>query len=211
MVGEPQGYRIVAGFLAAVVASCALTLHFDPQVWSHYLQMLTSTSVTLHGYVPTLSVTVRFLIDPHAVWLQYIPEVAACLWATWYFWTHRSRWDWMEQGSWVLLISAVCSPYAWFSDEAILLPAVLFGVYRASRYGRSLWPIAILAFAALIEVCAFGHIASRHYLWTVPAWVGWFAYATWSRGEPARPIAKRVEVLIDLGIVSRPSGRSGHL
>lgn len=176
-------YRILSGFAAAVAVSCAITLCFDPAVWSHYTQMLARISGTLHGYVPTLSVTLRFLVDAHAVWLQYVPEAGACLWAVWYFWTRRRRWDWMDQGSWVLLASAACAPYAWFTDEVILLPAVLFGVYQAARVGRALSPIAVLAFAALVEVCAFGHIASTHYLWTVPAWIGWFAYATWSNGQ----------------------------
>jgi hypothetical protein len=188
-------YRIFLGFFAAVAASCALTLYFDPQVWSHYSQMLASTSGTLHGYVPTLSVTIRFLIDAHAVWLQYIPEAAACVWAAWYFWMRRSGWNWLYQGSWVLLVSAACAPYGWFTDEAILLPAVLFGVYRAARGGRSLWPIAVLGFAALVEVCALGHIASTHYLWTVPAWVGWFAYATWGQSEQSQAVRSREQVL----------------
>jgi Glycosyltransferase family 87 len=172
-------FRIIASFLAVVGASYVLTLRFDPGVWSHYRELMTSQASTLHGYVPTLSVTLRFLIAPSAVWLQFIPEIAACAWSIWYFWTRRQRWRWMDQGSWVLLLSAVCTPYAWFTDEAILLPALLFAVYRATDAGRSLLPIAAFAFAALIEVCAFGHIASTHYLWTVPAWVGWYLYATW--------------------------------
>ena len=156
-----------------------------------------STTGVLHGYVPTLSVTLRFLIDPHAVWLQYIPEAAACCWAVWYFWTRRSRWNWMDQGSWVFLVSAACTPYAWFTDEAILLPAVLSGVYRARELGRSLLPIALIAFAALIEVYAFGHIGSTHYLWTVPAWLGWYVYATWSRGKQAEPIRSNAAEVAD--------------
>ncbi len=189
-------YRIFAGFFATVLATCALTLYFDPHVWSQYSQAMSTTGV-LHGYVPTLSVTLRFLIDPHAVWLQFIPEAAACCWAVWYFWTRRSRWNWMDQGSWVFLVSAACTPYAWFTDEAILLPAVLSGVYRAKQLGRSLLPIALIAFAALIEVYAFGHIGSTHYLWTVPAWLGWYVYATWRRGKQAEPIRSNAAEVAD--------------
>jgi hypothetical protein len=36
------------------------------------------------------------------------------------------------------------------------------------RSGRSLLPLAVLVFAAQIDVRAFGHIASTHYLKTVP-------------------------------------------
>ena len=180
-------YRIFGAFCASVLVSCGLTLFFEPHVWSHYSQMMTETAGTFHGYIPTLSVTLRFLIAPKAVWLQFVPETAACGWAKWYFWTRRNRWDWLEQGSWVLLVSAACTSYGWLTDEAILLPAVLFGVYRATQLGRSLLPIALIAFAALVEVCAFGHIASTHYLWTVPAWLGWYVYSTWHREEHADP------------------------
>jgi hypothetical protein len=186
--------RILAGFLTTVLCSCALTLYFDPHVWLHYSQMAASTEGALHGYVPTLSGTLRFVLAPHAVWLQFVPEVAACGWVIWYFLTRRGRWNWLDQGSWVLLVSAACTPYGWFTDEAILLPAVLYAVYRAEQSGRSLLPIAVLAFAALIEVCAFGHIASIRYLWTVPAWLGWYTYATWNSGEQAVPIASSAEV-----------------
>lgn len=190
-------YRVVLGFCAAVLASCALTTYFDREVWSQYSRMMADTAGTLHGYVPTLSVTLRFLAAPHAVWLQYIPEAVACFWAIWYFQARRSLWNWMDQGSWVLLISAVCTPYAWFTDEAVLLPAVLYGVYRAARSNRSLLPIAVIAFVALTEVCAFGHIASTHYLWTVPAWIGWYIYATRSMGAHTQPIRNDAEAVVN--------------
>ena len=179
--------RILAGFLGAVIAASAITLHFDPQVWSQYFRMVADTSGRLHGYIPTLSVTLRFLIDPRALWLQYIPEIAVSCWAVWYFFTRRHRWNWIEQGSWLFLASAACTPYSWFTDEAILLPAVLNGVYRAIELRRSLWPIAVIGLAALVEVCALGHIASTHYLWTVPAWLGWYLYATWNREQAPVP------------------------
>ena len=140
--------------------------------------MLKSNTGHLQGYIPTLSVTLRFLINPHAVWIQLLPEAAACGWAIWYFWKLRRQWNWLDHSSWVLLVSAAATPYAWFTDEAILLPAVLSGVYRAARAGRSLLPIAFVGLIALIEVCAYGHIASKAYLWTVPAWLGCYVYAT---------------------------------
>ena len=173
--------QIWLGFLAAVGTSCAITQYFDPHIWQHYSDMLRATAGKLGGYVPTLSVTLRFLLMPHLLWTQYLPEALACGWALWYFWTRRQCWDWMEQGSWVLLVSCIATPYAWFTDEAILLPAILFGVYKAAKSGRSLLPIAVVGFLALIEVSAFGHIASTHYLWTTPAWLAWYIYATWGK------------------------------
>ena len=176
-------WRVLAGFGAALIFSCALTLYFDRHIWSQYFQMMRETGV-LHAYVPTLSVSLRFLINRKAVWVQLIPEVAACGWAVWYYWTRRDQWTWMDQGMLVLLISALVTPYAWFSDEAVLMPAVLFGIYSATSARRSLLPIVIIGTVALIEISTIGKMASPYYLWTTPAWLGWYLYAT-STG-PAR-------------------------
>lgn len=177
-------YRILVGFTATLLASCALTLCFDIHVWSQYSQMMSTTGV-LGAFVPTLSVIFRFFVDRNAVWLQFFPEAGGCVWAIWYFWTRRSRWSWTDQGLLLLLVSAVCTPYAWFSDEAMLLPAVLAAVYRVVDSGRSLLPLGLIAGVALIEVLACVKITSPFYLWTVPAWLGWYLYAV--RTTAAQP------------------------
>jgi hypothetical protein len=191
-----KAHRILSGFLVILLASCALTLCFDAHVWSQYSQMMSTTGV-LHAFVPTLSVAFRFLINRNAVWLQFLPEAIGCGWAIWYFWTRRTRWSWMDQGLLVLLVSAACTPYAWFSDEAVLLPAVLAGVYRAADSGRSLVPIGLIAGVALIEVYAVGRMASAFYLWTVPAWLVWYLYATWSKGNQAEGVRSNAERVAD--------------
>jgi len=173
---DRKTYRILAGFAATLLASCALTLSFDSSVWSQYSRMMSATGV-LHAFVPTLSVVLRFLVDRNAVWLQFLPEAGGCLWAIWYFWTRRDRWGWADQGLLLLLVSAVCTPYAWFSDEAMLLPAVLAGVYRVVESGRSIMPLGVIGGAALIEVLAEVKMTSPFYLWTVPAWLAWYLYA----------------------------------
>ena len=187
-------FRILVTFFAAVLASYTVTLSFNPHVQAQYTQMISQTGV-LHHYVPTLSATLRLLLYPRAVWLQFAPEAFACCWAVWYFWSRQDRWNWLDQGSLVLLVSAVCAPYAWFSDEIVLLPAILYGVYRAVDERRSLWPIAIIYVAALLEICAYSGISSKLYLWTTPAWLGWFVYATWKRTPQSEPVPSGTELV----------------
>jgi hypothetical protein len=138
----------------------------------------------LNEYVATLSVNLRFLIDRRAVWLQFVPCVTACVWAGWYFWTRRSHWSWMDEGLLVLLVSAMCRPYGWFFDESVLLPAVLTGIVRSRKSDRSLWPIALVAGAALMEAFEGVDVASSSYLWTAPAWLACYVYATMDRDVP---------------------------
>jgi hypothetical protein len=175
-----KAYRILAGFSVALLGSCTLTLCFDPHAWSQYSMMM-RTSGIMGEIVPTLSEFFRLLLDQNAVWLQFLPQATACLWALWYFWTRRSRWSWLDQGLLLLLVSVLCSPYALLTDETMLLPAVLAGIYRADACGRSLLPFGLVAGVAMIEVFAEVPIASVYYLWTTPAWLAWYLYATGSQ------------------------------
>jgi hypothetical protein len=186
-----KAYRLLAGFAVALTAGCALTLVIDPQSWSQYAQVSRSNHIA-HLFVPTLSSYIRFLIDDNAVWLQFLPAAASCLWAVWYFRTRAERWDWMDQGLLVFLVAALCAPYGFFFDETVLLPAVIAGLFRADHAKRSLLPLAFIALPALAETWMTVPIVSHSYLWTTPAWLAWYLFA--SRKKPAadpdpRPLA----------------------
>ncbi len=183
-------YAILAGFLAALGACSSAVFLFDPHAWSQYAQLMRNGDM-MNEYVATLSVTLRFIVDRHAVWLQFVPAALACMWAIWYFWTRRDEWQWMDHGFVVLLVSAMCAPYGWFFDESVLLPAVLTGVLRARATGRPLWPIALAATAALIEVQQEVSVMSPFYLWTTPAWLAWYIYA--SRGARKEPAEQPIQ------------------
>ena len=169
--------QLLIGLVAAMAASNALVLAFDPHAWTQFLSVLHS-SLMRGRFAPTLSAYLRWDIAPAAVWLEYLPTVLACVWAIFYFWTRRHRWNWMDQGQIVLLVAVMCAPYAWLTDEAVLLPAVLLGVYRVRDNGRSLLPILLFAAAALVELFANVRITAWYYTWTTPAWLAWYLYAT---------------------------------
>ncbi|HEX4030841.1 MAG TPA: glycosyltransferase family 87 protein [Terracidiphilus sp.] len=173
-------FRVLFGFLAALAASCAITLAIDVHVWSQYFDMMHSTRV-LQVFIPTFGVVLRCLVDNKAPSLQFIPAAVGAVWAGWWFWTRRNRWDWMDQGLWLLLVSDVCAPYGYFTDECILLPFILAAFYRATASGRSFLPLALINAAALIEVLAGVNIISPYFLWTTPAWLGWYLYAVRSK------------------------------
>jgi hypothetical protein len=169
--------RVLLGFVAAVLLSNVVVSCFDPHIWSQYREMMTSTG--LHDrFAPTLAAELRLRMAPRSVWLQYLPMAAACVWAGWYYWTRRDRWSWRDHGLLVMLVSVLCTPYAWFTDESVLLPAVLAGAYRAAETRRSLVPIAVFVIAALIELYSDVRITAWYYMWTAPAWLAWFLYAT---------------------------------
>jgi hypothetical protein len=183
-IANRRAYRVLLGFGAAFAASCALTLGLDRHAWSEY-ELLSHSNNILHLFVPTLSSFLRFQVAPNAVWLQFLPAAASCVWAIWYFLTRRAGWDWMQQGLLVMLVSSLCAPYAFFYDEAVVMPAVLAGVYLAANAQRSLLPLMLISAIALTETCAEVPLTSASYLWTAPAWLAWFLYASRRRNAPA--------------------------
>ena len=190
-------YRILSGFCLALLASGTLAFCFDPHVWSQYMLTMRSAGA-LNEPVPVLSLIFRCLIDRNAAWLQFLPEAAGCVWALWYYWTRRSHWSWMNQGLLLLLVSALCRPFGWFSDEALLIPAILTGIYRADDSGRSLLPFGFIAGIAMIEVFADVQMTTMYYLWTVPAWLLWYLYATGNGDRQAKGTGGRGDTSVQV-------------
>ena len=179
-----RAYRILLGASAALLASLALSFYLDPAAWSHYAHMARAANLQ-DEFIPTMSLVFRLLVHRGAAWLQFVPAFAAVLWALRYFLRHRAHWRWMDHGLLLLLVSVLVAPYAWFTDEVLVLPAILAALYRLSDAGRSLVPFACLASAALIELFALVHPSSGYYLWTAPAWFAWYIYAVRSAGRQA--------------------------
>jgi hypothetical protein len=133
--------------------------------------------------IPCVSVMFRMAMSPSATWLQFLPAALGCMWALAYFRSHGGNWDWMEHGSLLMLVSLVVAPYSWYVDQAVALPALLHALY----WTRSRSLVAILAL--LSAAIAIGNVLGLPqrtlalYLWTAPAWLGWYLCATRSQGR----------------------------
>lgn len=176
-------FRVVLGGICGLLAATLTILAIDPHAWSQYFHMVQTVQPT-HLFIPTWSVELRSLIDVRAVWLQFVPEAACCIWALWYFWTRRNRWSWTENGALILLVSILCAAYAWFYDEVIVLPAIFATLKRKEETHGSLIPFGIIALPALLEVMWRVDLADVYYLWTTPAWLAWYVYAMYGSGTP---------------------------
>jgi hypothetical protein len=168
-----RAHKVAIGFVIALGGALAVAFILDPHAWGDYSQ-LAKTARIENEFVPVLSTVLRMALDRRAAWLQFIPALFGCLWALHYFWARREHWSWTEHGPLLILVSVMVAPYAWFTDETVLLPAILFGLYRASDARRSLLPFGCIAGVALIEVVAGVPLNSGFYLWTAPAWLLWY-------------------------------------
>jgi Glycosyltransferase family 87 len=175
-------WRVAAGFAGTAAAALGIALSIDPQALTQYVSFMRAGEAAAER-IPALSVALRFAISPQSTWIQFVPLVFASAWAAWYFWTNRERWSWADHGMVVLLVAAMCAPYGFLTDECMLLPAVLSGVYTAVERKRSLVPIAVFAGVALIELLAGVEMKTLYFLWTTPAWLAWYLYATRSSAK----------------------------
>ena len=176
--------RIVSGFLAALAFCCALTFWIDPHAWLEYSQVMHSARV-LEVFLPTVGAALSFLVDRNAHWIEFVPEAAGCAWAAWYYWSRRDGWSWTEHGLLLLPVSAICAPYLWFTDEAILFPAILAGIYLMEKSTRAWILLGLITAGSLIGVLRAIPLPSPFYLWTTPAWFAWYLYAMWSKPSSA--------------------------
>ena len=179
-------YKIFAGIAVGLGVSSAIATVLDPHVWIQYAQMMRAARID-RVLMPCLSSLLRYYVPPHTLWLQCLPAGAGCLWALVYFLKRRGEWNWLKNGSILMLVSVLVAPYTWFMDQAVLIPALLYGLY----FTRSRSLVAILALmSAVVEIEILRGLPllhSKFYLWTTPAFLAWFVIATRSRQRISMP------------------------
>ena len=111
-------------FAVTLLASSLVVMHFDPSIWTQYSQLMRSAGIE-REFIPCLSVALRVAVHSQAIWLRYLPAAVATVWAVSYYWKNRSAWSWLEHGSLLMLVSILASPYAWLTDQTLVLPAVM--------------------------------------------------------------------------------------
>ena len=60
------------------------------------------------------------------------------------------------------------------------LPSVA-AVYRVEANGRSLLPFALISGVLLAELCKGYWITTPYFVWSVPAWLAWYVYASYGQ------------------------------
>jgi hypothetical protein len=168
--------RLLLSFAAALGCASAFALSLDPQVWQHYFVLLRDAGIQ-QEFVPTPSSLLRLLTARRAFWVQWIPSGMALAWAIWFYQRHRDRWDWRAQAIPLLLVGLWTSPYAWVTDDIVLLPAVASVLSRKNRpkYSTGLWMMAngvlLFLFAAQVQP------TTGAYLWTTTAWLACYLFS----------------------------------
>jgi hypothetical protein len=188
-----RSYKILAGVAVALTASCGAVWLMDPSAWRDYSNMMSAPGIAKE-FIPCLSVAMRLWLSPQSVWLQYLPAALACAWALAYFWRRRAAWDWMKDGSVLMLVSLIAAPYCWLYDQAVALPAVLQGAY--STRSRALLTALALVNIPIMAALMYGiKVTAAFYLWIAPAWLAWYLLARAFSGEASIDTPSSVTIM----------------
>jgi len=171
--------RIFAGFTAALATASAFPLFFDPRIWQQYFALALGYKAVRQAFLPTASMLFRALIDVHTFWLLFVPSAFAIIWGFWYYTRNRRSWEWTSHGMLLMLATILASPYSYFSDEIVLLPAILFALALPEKRKYSAWLLLAINTIALCLVFTGHGLSSRSYLWTPVTWLAWFLYAVY--------------------------------
>jgi hypothetical protein len=177
-------WSMAAGFTLAFSLAVAIAWAFDNTVFWHYRAMVQQASIQ-YEFIPALSGVIRLIFFRRFFWAQFLPLAAGLLWSGCYYWRNRFTWSWQKHGPALLIASVLTTPYAWMTDEAILLPAILQAVLWIYQRRTSL-PVqsrlVIFAFAGLdgfllLVLRAKIPFSTGIYFWSSLVWVSWYWYA----------------------------------
>jgi hypothetical protein len=183
-IATGKKWSLAGGFALAFSSAAAIACAFDPAVFWHYRDMLRQSSIQ-YEFIPALSGVLRLIFFRRFFWAQFLPMSVGFVCSGWYYWKNRRAWSWKEHGAGLLVASVLTTPYAWMTDEAILLPAILQGVlwvYWAKSTLTLKSQLAISAFACLdglllLILRAKVPFATGIYFWSSLVWVSWYWYA----------------------------------
>ena len=179
---------------AAFLAATCVVLLFDPAIFQHYREQVNSAAIGTE-FIPSLAGVLRALFMRRAFWAQFVPVTIGSIWCLWFWLRNRSRWNWRDQGLTVMVVSTLVTPYAWITDEVVLLPAILQAavyVHAARNRGVLKTACVVAVFTSLnglllLMVLSKVPITSAAYFWSSLVWFAWYVYGRRRRGVREKP------------------------
>jgi len=211
-------WTLLSGVASAFALASALAFAFDPSVIGDYRAMLLQQAIQ-NEFIPSLSGMVRALVFHIAIpgtldrslflhrffWVQFVPLALGMAWTAWYYWKNRDLWSWRTHGVAVLVVAVLTTPYAWMTDEVVLLPAILQGVLWLQRAKLKLGShLAILLFVGLdllllLIVKAQVPPSTGIYFWSSLVWFSWYWYTRSFRQKERESIVPQESSAMQVG------------
>jgi hypothetical protein len=129
-------WRMMAAALGTVALLTAGVVAYNPQAMHFFHDAYGPAMATSCGFGGAL----RLLFGTQHTWLQYVPCVPGIVWFAWYWIRHRRDWSWQEHLPLLLIVSVASSPYCWWHDFILVLPAFIALAVRGA------WRSPLVAF-----------------------------------------------------------------
>jgi hypothetical protein len=175
-------WLVGGGAGTALIAGCGIALVFDPHIFQHYRAMMHDQAIQ-NEFIPALSGMVRVLFFRRFFWVQFVPLALGFAWSAGYYWQNRQEWNWRAHGPAIMVVSLLTTPYAWMTDEVVLLPAILQSVLWLHQEKLKIRSQLILLFFVCLNVLLLLILQAKVppstgiYFWSSLVWFGWYWYA----------------------------------
>ena len=118
---QTRTWSVLAGAGTALVTATLATFLFNANALDYFHETygLATTAPCGIGWVLRESLGVQ-----HA-WLQFLPCIFGLMWFAFYWARHRRDWDWPTHLPLLLIVSVASSPYCWYHDFILILPALI--------------------------------------------------------------------------------------
>ena len=168
-----QRWKTLVGFCTTLSMASLLAVSMRPSIFREYWTILRAREVASYG-----SSTLGTLLSraSGSAWMQYLPMMLALLWFVWRWQAKQQRWEWRTQLPSILVVSLSATPYAWFSDQAVLLPSVFYAEGRMWRTRVTIAPYSAPYF--LFNVLGLSLLAARKIGWYTWMPLLWLAFYT---------------------------------
>ncbi len=121
---KQRRWSVLFGAISGVLAASIITWLINPQVFSQYITALL-TYPPANWQVSTLGGFLRQQLGFEMIWIQFLPIIFGILWMIYYWSQNHQNWNWLEQAPLLILVSLVCMPYGWPSDQTASLVALI--------------------------------------------------------------------------------------
>jgi Glycosyltransferase family 87 len=165
-------WRMAFTFSGLLAAASAVPLLFDGKAFKHYSELWTVSPV-MWNKTSNLSGTLCRLLWS-SKWVAFAPVFISLAWLGYLGMKKRGGWNWLEQTPLLLLVSMAASPYGWFFDQIVLLPALLERIAKRHLYSQRDKVFLLSVYAGInLAVIVFLAIGkdSLWQSWTGTAWL----------------------------------------
>ncbi len=187
-------WKIAGIFAAAMSLAIAIAFLLDANVFQHYFKMWHATRV-IWGETPTLGGIICFFFHGDRN-MALIPFYLATAWGVFHWKKHGQNWDWLSQTPLLLLVSVTASPYSWFFDQIVFIPAIVQLTANARPSSFRKWRWGVFVYAGInLGIFLFTEIkilplSGPWFAWIAPAWLVLYAVI---RGKE-RPVSREIVV-----------------